>query len=213
VTWIPTRRSEFHPPRRGNVLESKTDRDRDVDPLADRELLAGVRERRPEALERFFDAAFPFVFSVAMRLARDRNDAEDVTQDALHRIHRTADRLDPDRSSRPWLAVITANVFRDRLRRLGRRRETGAEPATLARVAVTRERPEERLERREEAERLERAIGALDEKLRSVLVLRAQSDCSYEEIAEALGIRPAAARKRYSRAIARVRELVGRDGS
>lgn len=182
----------------------------DDDVLGDPELLEGVRRRDAGALERFFDAAFPFVYAVAVRLTRDRTAAEDVTQDALQRIHGAADRLDPARSARPWLAVVTTNVFRDRMRRRGRRREVAVDPGALGTFATTTDRPERRLERREQEDLLERAMNSLDEESRTLLVLRAQSECSYEEIGEVLGIRPTAARKRYSRALGKVRELVRR---
>jgi RNA polymerase sigma-70 factor (ECF subfamily) len=178
--------------------------------LDDPDLLGGVRRRDPEALGRFFDRAFPFVHGIAARLCRNTVDAEDVTQDALHRIYLAADRLDPARSARPWLAVITANVLRDHPRRRWGRREHAFDPSVLAARASAAERPENGLVRRERRRLLERAIEALDEDHRAVLVLRVRSGCSYEEIAGALGIRPSAARKRYSRALGKVKEFVRR---
>ena len=170
----------------------------------------GVEE---STVERFFDAAFPFVFAVAARLCRDRATAEDVTQDSLHRIYSTVDRLDPTRSAKPWLATITTNVFRDHLRKRRRSREDIIDPEVVGTLGSRTDRPEADLERRERGELLERGIRELDEDLRAVLVLRTQSACSHEEIGAALGIRPSAARKRYSRALAKMREFVRRHES
>lgn len=185
-----------------------------IDHLADPELLAQVCARRPEALERFFDDAFPFVYAIALRMTGDRTTAEDVTQDALHRIHRGIESLDPARPARPWIATITANLARDHLRRVGRGRERTVDPRDSDGMRDARrahpEGPEEGAIRKERTALLERAIADLPEDLRMVLVLRTEGDRSYEEIAEALRIQPAAARKRYSRALAAVRETVRR---
>ena len=191
----------------------------DHDPLADPAFLIEARARRPDALARFFDLAFPFIHAIAMRLTGDRTTAEDVTQDALHRIHRGLERLDPERPARPWIATITANLVRDHLRRVKRDRSVRFDPGDLESVvagsrssagAAPPERPEEVAIRRERTQLLERAIAELSDDLREVLVLRVHGELDHDRIAETLGIRPDAARKRYSRALAEVREKMRR---
>jgi RNA polymerase sigma-70 factor (ECF subfamily) len=181
--------------------------------LADRDLLEGVRRRDPEALGLLFEAVFPLVFGLSVRLLGDRSRAEDATQDVFARVHAAADRLDPSRSLRPWLTTIALNVCRDVLRRRGRRRESPLDPGVLDGIRHTEERPEYQLVRKEREALLLRALDSLDAKHREVVVLRVNGGLSHEEAAASLGISPAAARKRYSRALRKLRDFIERHES
>src|SRR5882672_7857272 len=57
------------------------------------------------------------VFSVAMRMLRQREDAEDVTQETFVRMFRALDRYDPSRSFSAWLFSIAARLSIDQIRR------------------------------------------------------------------------------------------------
>jgi RNA polymerase sigma-70 factor (ECF subfamily) len=55
---------------------------------------------------------------------------------------------------------------------------------------------------------LERAIGTLDERDRSLIILRYAHEMSFAELGEAFGVKPGAMRMRIQRALARLREVM-----
>jgi RNA polymerase sigma-70 factor (ECF subfamily) len=68
------------------------------------------------------------------------------------------------------------------------------------------------LQARELAERISRATARLSDADREVLLLRHAEDLPFEEIACLLDIEPAAARKRFGRALLRLQNILGEEG-
>jgi len=141
------------------------------------------------ALDREFEQrlteASTLAFRVAYGVLRQREDAEDVAQDAAVRAYRRFGSLrDPERF-RPWLVRIAWRLAIDR-RRSERRRETrervawaDAPPApTAEQVASTRQTEE----------RVWRAVEELPEKLRIVVVLSAIEGYGVREVAALLQV-------------------------
>ena len=178
-----------------------------------REELEGVRRRDPQALERFFERVFDQIYGLAFRLLSDHAAAEDATQEAFLKIHRAAHRIDPERNPTPWVLTITTNVCRDLFRSSGHKMSKAAvsideEPdwgASLVRETST---PEGDLLRQENRELVQEAIRRLPEALREVIVLHDYQGLGHQEIAEIVGVSYAAVRKRYSRALSALEELL-----
>jgi RNA polymerase sigma-70 factor, ECF subfamily len=181
-------------------------------------LLERVRARDPEALGVFFDRYFDQVFGLVLRLLGDRTAAEDVTQEVFLKVHRAAHQMDAARDPAPWLAAIATNACRDVWRsgawRLGRRTASLDDDPALAGTLGSRAGDPERLAVARERERLvQQAIAALPEPLRITIVLHDYQGLSHQDIAAITGVEHAAARKRYSRALAalakRLRGVLG----
>jgi RNA polymerase sigma-70 factor (ECF subfamily) len=169
--------------------------------------LAGVRRRDPDALAAFFEQHFDRVHALVYRLLGDRHAAEDATQEVFLKIHRAAHTLDPSRDPLPWITTIAYNVCRDLWRsgayRLSRQAASIDDPEHGDTQLTSRtDDPEQALLAAERIDQVQRAISALPETLRAVVVLREYQGASYEQIAEMTGTTPVAARKRYSRALA-----------
>jgi RNA polymerase sigma-70 factor (ECF subfamily) len=170
-----------------------------------------VRARDPEALEAFFEAYFDRVYGLVHRLLGERAIAEDITQDVFLKAYRALDHLDPTRDPGPWLTAIAYNACRDLWRsgahRLRRRSASiDDDPAVGARLTAGTNDPERDALRAEREELVRHAIEQLPEDLRSAVLLYDYQGLSHQEIADLMGIHHAAARKRYSRALA----LLGR---
>jgi len=175
--------------------------------------LAGVRRRDPEALAAFFEQHFDRVYALVLRLLGDRHSAQDAAQEVFLKIHRAAHTLDPSRDPEPWITTIAYNVCRDLWRsgayRLSRQAASIDDPDNGDTPLTSRgEDPEEALIASERRDQVQRAIAALNEPLRIVIVLREYQGWSYERIAELTGTTPVAARKRYSRALAELGKLL-----
>ena len=134
------------------------------------------------------------VFSLVFRMVRDRETAEDLSQETFVKVLNNLDRYSPEFKFSSWLFKIANNLTIDHLRR--RRVDTisieGApdavtsESAKATSIAVVSgsESPLEELESRELGTAIERAIGKLRPEYRACIMLRHVEDKSYEEIAE-----------------------------
>ncbi len=135
------------------------------------------------------------VTNLALRVVRDRDDAEDVAQEAFIKAHGALGRYDPKFPFRVWLFRIAYNAAIDHLRRrrpgmvsTNAPRRIGGEDVEWELVDETAPSPHERVLARDRRAALDRAIEELPPALRAAIVLRHVEDLSYEEIASTLGV-------------------------
>jgi RNA polymerase sigma-70 factor (ECF subfamily) len=155
---------------------------------------------------------------------RARVDPSDVVQDTqLEAVRRMDDYL--RRRPMPFRLWIRKQAF-ERMLRLRRdhlergRRSVKREVAWPDRSSILVARPllkappspGEELAARELAERVAEAVGQLAESDREILLMRHAEELPYEEIACLLDVEPAAARKRYGRAMIRLQHLLSDKG-
>jgi RNA polymerase sigma-70 factor (ECF subfamily) len=176
-------------------------------PPLTREQLEGVRRRDPAALGELFERYFDQVYGVVHRLIGDRPAAEDVTQEVFLKVHRAAHQLDPSRDPGPWLMTIATNACRDLWRsgawRMSRRSASVEDdPVAASKLVSASENPERGMIAAERERLVQDAIARLPEPLRVSIVLHDYQGLSHQEVATITGVHHAAARKRYSRAIA-----------
>ena len=174
-------------------------------------MLEAVRRRDREALGGFFELYFDRLYGVAYRLVGERAHAEDVLQEVFFKVHRAADQLDPAKDPGPWLTTLTRNACRERWRRAGRRAEHQArsldEGSGLGdTLEADGADPEDETLQAERGRAVVTALMKLPGTLREVVVLRDYHGMSHEEVAGVVGARVATVRKRYSRAIAELRQ-------
>jgi RNA polymerase sigma-70 factor (ECF subfamily) len=175
-----------------------------------RSTLEGVQRRDPAALAELFDMYFGRIFNLAYRMTGKRTTAEDITQDVFLRVYKAAHRIDVSRDPGPWLITIATNLCRERWRSARERfdrdlRSLDAEPELMAVMSADTTDPEMEMVQLNRDEKIMEAISKLAPPLRTVVVLHDFQGLSHEEIAPVVGARPAAVRKRYSRALARLR--------
>lgn len=146
--------------------------------LSEPELLRRVKDREVPAFEELVTRYMGLALSTAMRLTRNRDDAEDIAQEALWRAYRKIGSFDDSRPFAPWLYKITLNLVYTRLNRRKRERalsidelqprfdsmgmQDPSEPAMVPDI-------EERLATRETAERAEQIIAELPEEYGTVV--------------------------------------------
>jgi RNA polymerase sigma-70 factor (ECF subfamily) len=160
-------------------------------PETDERLVARVRAGDVSAVERLVERHVDTAFAVALAIIGDRDEAEDVCQDAMVRaLERIADCRQPARFG-AWLAEITRNrahSMRDYLR--VRKALPIAEDSAFARDAASNA-----VEQSELRHRLEIALGTLSETQRLVVLLHDSQGYPHLEIAELLGISETASRQ------------------
>lgn len=146
------------------------------------------------------------VFSLAFRMLRGAEDAEDVAQETFVRVFRSLDRYDPARPFAAWIFTIAARLSIDQLRRrrlrpvpLVQRDPDSDEERTLD-VEDPSPGPELLTSFAEEERRAQDLIDSLPPHYRIVVMLRHQQDLSYEEIADALRLPLGTVKARIHRA-------------
>jgi RNA polymerase sigma-70 factor (ECF subfamily) len=169
-----------------------------------------VRDRR-RAFESLAEGLEGPLFASALRLTRESNSAEDLVQETWVRAYRGFDRFQPGTSFRAWLFTIQMNAFLNRVRRKGKEPELRDfaldEPAERA-LSAEEDASAEGLERlfdRHVSGEIKRAVDALPEEFRAVLVLTAVAGLSYEETAAAVGAPVGTVMSRLYRARRRLR--------
>lgn len=136
----------------------------------------------PERFDDVMDRLASRVYTLARYTLASADDAEDVTQEVFTRLWEHRATIDLDRVE-GWLIRATSNACVDFRRRRAARR---AHESAAADRSTSEPAPSARLESAELRDRVTRAIAALDEPFRSILVLREIEGSSYQEIADGL---------------------------
>ena len=153
-----------------------------VDRLPD--TLTRVADDLDREFERLLVESSTLAFRVAYGVLRQREDAEDVAQEAFIKAHRNFRRLRDRDCFRSWLVRLTWRLAIDRQRANRRRSNRDIEhlrlapPTTAADPAIDSER----------ANHLWRAIDALPERLRLPLVLAGIEEHDIREVARLLQV-------------------------
>jgi RNA polymerase sigma-70 factor (ECF subfamily) len=140
-------------------------------------------------------------FRVAYSVLRHREDAEDVAQEAFAKAYRNFRQLRDRERFRAWLARMTWRLAIDRCRATTRRQRV-EQTASLTPASTTAEAEAAR----DRADELWRAIDALPEKLRIVIVLASIEGHGVEEVAALLRLPAGTVKSRLFAARQRLKE-------
>jgi RNA polymerase sigma-70 factor (ECF subfamily) len=162
-------------------------------------------KRGESAFVRLCEELRPDLYRFAFWLARDRQVAEDVVQEALLRAWRSRESLTETAAAKPWLLTI---VRREHARLFERKRFETVPVDDL----VGSESPELAVAEEQETMDMRRAILALEEDYREPLVLQVLLGYSTGEIAEQLGLTQGAVLTRLFRARQKLRRQLGLAG-
>ncbi len=119
------------------------------------------------------------VFSLCFKMLRRKEDAEDVTQEALIRVARHLEDWDPGRPVMPWILAIAAN----RCRSFASKKRISTQsiiPETVTEECQT-------ADRNELGEELDRALTVLKDDQRECFILFYINDLPLADISEILG--------------------------
>ena len=130
------------------------------------------------------------LYNFALKLARVRDDAEDLVSDTLLRAFERREQYRLGTNIRAWLFTILYHVFVSRKRRIGARevQEGDGETGWSVQDAVGEADPEGRFYDSFLDDEIVRAIDALPDEYRTAVVLSDIQEMRYAEIAQILGI-------------------------
>jgi RNA polymerase sigma-70 factor, ECF subfamily len=169
-----------------------------------RDAMAGVGadEAMPRA-DRFTTEAVVYVdqlYATALRLTRNKSEAEDLVQDTYLKALRSARQFTPGTNLRAWLFTILRNTFRNRRRDRGRDPvEADSEQLEAVAPTVSDRTPEMALVGASLEAAVRAALDTLPPAFRDAVWLRDIDECSYEEIARLLDIPRGTVMSRISR--------------
>jgi len=180
----------------------------------DEALVGAAKLRDRPAFSELWERHSSTAFKVAYRITRNRDDAEDVVQDAWMKAYVHLKTFDGRAKFSTWLTRIVVNSALMILRRKRAHPETSMEVTDGEtwqhwEVADPTKDVEELYVRHERLERLRRAICRLQPNLRNVIEIHQSNDNSVKEIADLAGISVTATKSRLLRARTILRRALG----
>ena len=187
--------------------------------MSDKELAEKAKAGDQIAFEQLVIENQNKVYSLALRLVNDREEAADLAQEAFVKAWQGLSSFQGESSFATWVYRLTTNVCIDHLRK--KKRREGVEPSVSlndeesgwAEPADRESDPQLLLERSERGKALARALARLPDWQRRTLVLRELSGLSYQEIGDALDIDLGTVKSRIARARLSLRKILLEDGN
>jgi RNA polymerase sigma-70 factor (ECF subfamily) len=192
--------------------------------LGERLFLSRLRARDERAFQELVRDYGDRVFNLVLRMVGSRAEAEDIAQEVFVTVFKSVETFRGESRFSTWLLRIAANHAKNRIKYLARRATDrrgldDAPESALADLDVGKavmhahvQAPDALLEAAERGSALERAIAALDEDQRLVVILRDVEELSYEEICEITGLPEGTVKSRLHRARMALKEQIEAEG-
>ena len=171
-------------------------------------LLALVARGDQNAFAAVYDRSAAQVFGLVRRVIRDPAQSEEVTQEVMLEVWRSASRFDPHRgSAMDWLMTLAHRRAVDRIRsgQAAAEREVRAAAATGPGYDMVAEKVETRLD----AQRVRRCLESLTDLQRESLTLAFYGGYTYREVAGLLGVATGTVKTRMRDGLIRLRDCLG----
>ncbi len=158
-----------------------------------------LENRTPSGQERFnalMESTYRKVYNMAFRLAGNRNDAEDLTQEAYYRAYRSFGDYEGDKPFENWIFRIVTRLFLDLLRSRRRRVQTVSYDAPLPTggddtvhfdVADSTPSADTIMANSTLSEDLQTVLASLSEEQKTLVLLADVEGLPYKEISELMG--------------------------
>jgi len=166
-----------------------------------------------QAFDEVYGRFGEMVYNLALRLAGNREEAADLTQEIFLRIYRHLGSFGGRSTLKTWVFRIAINHCRDRLSRHSpwmQSIDDGAEEGGIP-IADPSRGPEELALAADEGRRVMEGLARIPQVFREAVVLRDLEGLSYEEIAEVLGVRVGTVRSRIARGREQLRLLLEKE--
>jgi RNA polymerase sigma-70 factor (ECF subfamily) len=160
------------------------------------------------------------IYNYILRMTGDRDDADDLAQEVFLRMYTSLPNFRNQASLGTWLFRIASNLCIDRFRRNKKRRaiaysldeavaDDEGHVESRGNIPDVTYEPQNVLERAETTRQIERALQALPEKLRTVILLYDAEGLPYEEIAKVVGCPLGTVKSRLFNARLQLRKELG----
>lgn len=161
--------------------------------------------------ERLVEESRPKVYAHAMHLCKNRQDAEDLTQEAFYRAFRAFDTYEGDKPFLNWVLRIVSRLFLDFMRNSNRRIQSVSYDHPIPGEAYNLDvpdslnDPEAALIEKAGVERIKGAVAMLPAQGREIAMLEYFGDLTQNEISAAINVPVGTVRSRLHRARRRLK--------
>lgn len=176
-----------------------------MDRVTDEELVHRAQKGDPAAFDEIVERHKGAVFRAAMAGLRNREDAEDVTQETFITAYRKLDTFRGESQLRTWLSRIAWNRSMDQRRRGRFKSFLHLDEPDASELPSLEADPERKSLAASVHAKVRREIDRLPENLRDTLLLAAAGDLDYASIAELMGVREGTIKSRVHEARALLR--------
>jgi len=173
---------------------------------SDEELILSVQEGNNEAFDILVNRYKNRLNAYLYRLLGDRDESEEIAQEAFVRAYINADKYRTIAKFSTWLYTIATNLVRNRMRSIKRRpkiwslwNESFGDEGRWMDIEDKSQDAEQMADREKLQELIQEAIEKIPPKYRPAFVLREIEHLSYEEIAAAMGVKLGTVRSRINR--------------
>jgi len=161
------------------------------------------------------------IYNICYRFTGSADNAEDLAQEVFIKIYRTLSSFDSSKGAfTTWITTMTRNLLVDHFRKTKQDRATDSldaglgeeeDSATLSdRIPDSAPSADQRIERRQTQEMVQKAIQKLSPELREAVILRDLQDMDYKEIAQALKIPEGTVKSRINRGRMELAKILSR---
>lgn len=175
--------------------------------ITDADISRGCRQNNSDAWRHLVRTYTPLIYRISLRMLRDRQEAEDASQEVFMIVSRSITSHDPSRPLAPWLARITYNSC---LKRISRMKRTVEKERELYENDLPDEgcpiTPENHMNSKQMSEKVVRALDRLPVQDRALVIMRYREGFSDSEISESTNMPVGTVKTRLHRTRGRLKK-------
>ena len=154
--------------------------------MIEKEIIAGIKKRDKDSFEEFVNLYKDRIYNVSIGLVQNAEDAEDLTQEVFVEVFNSIGNFREDASLGTWVYRIAVNKSLELIRRRNRKKRFAFVTSLFTKEEEMQipdfEHPGVKMENKERAEVLFKAIARLPDSQRTAFTLSKVEEFSYKEI-------------------------------
>ncbi len=170
------------------------------------------------AFEALMEKHMGIIYNIALRMAANQDDAEDMTQEIMIKIFRSLGSFKGNSKFSTWIYRVAVNTCLDELKKKKNKKHlsldaeiSGDDGENQIEIKDDSPSPEKLAEQNELRDMVAAAVKLLSDEHRAVIVLRDIRGMSYSEIAGILGCSDGTVKSRISRARAQLKMILEKE--
>lgn len=167
-------------------------------------------------MENILNEYLKSVYNYAYRIAGNKNDAEDITQETFIKIWKNFKKINENKNLKAWIFAIARNTIIDHLRKrknisfsqLDEQDNEDEKNYFSENIADVEPLPDEIFERKELKEELKEALAKIRPDFREIILLHYVEDLTFEEIAKIVEKPLNTVKSHHRRSLSEIRKLL-----